>query len=46
VGAFYQAQLEELTGEAIYERMTPAEAMQEAKKRTMNEWQRFKEQQG
>ncbi|MDW8101202.1 MAG: ABC transporter substrate-binding protein [Anaerolineae bacterium] len=46
VGAFYQAQLEELAGEAVYGRMTPLAAMREAKKRTMEEWQRFKEQQG
>jgi multiple sugar transport system substrate-binding protein len=46
VGAFYQAQLEEMTAEAMFERMTPLEAMQEAKKRTMDEWARFVEQQG
>ena len=41
VGAFYQAQLEEMASEAMFGRMTPLAAMQEAKKRTMEEWQRF-----
>jgi multiple sugar transport system substrate-binding protein len=46
VGGFYQTQLEEMTPEAVYGRMTPMEAMQEVKTRTVAEWDRFREQQG
>lgn len=46
VGAFYQAQLEEMAAEAVYGRMTATEAMVEAKNRTMAEWDRFREEQG
>jgi multiple sugar transport system substrate-binding protein len=46
VGAYYQGQLEELVGQAVYGKMTPTEALAEAKKRTMDEWKRFIEELG
>jgi ABC-type glycerol-3-phosphate transport system substrate-binding protein len=46
VGSFFQQQLEEMTGEAVYGRMDPLAAMLEVKQRTMAEWQRFQEQAG
>lgn len=40
VGGFFQQQLEKMTGEAVYGRIDPLEAMLEVKKRTMDEWRR------